>query len=241
MYKLTITTIKKGDIELKFENLHQVAHILGIQTGVFFGYVNEDDLDLFLYVINNNLTKRFQEREKLGVFDALDADSVIVDIGAGTGWWDLAISKYIGGGKFYMIDKHEWTYGYAATQWDSTYHFYNDWGVFEDFARNSSVDRSRFIQQTPELPWPENINLIFSGFSYLWHYPKEVYWNKIEPTGASLSFDVLNKEDTMQQINNDLGIECLYIEKPKILFHWFWNSLELDKNGSPGKCCYWKR
>ena len=241
MYKLKIETIKKGTIELGFTDLHRVAHVLGIQTGVFFGYVNADDLDQFLNVVSSNLTKRFQEREKLGVLDDLNKDSLIIDIGAGTGWFDIAMSKYIDGGKFIMIDKQEWTTGYAATQWDPTYHFYNDWAVFEDLVENSDVDRSCFIQTTPEDEWPENPDLIFSGFSYLWHYPKETYWDRISKTNANLNFDVLNKESSMQQINDDLGIECTYIAKPKILWHWWWDTLELDENGSPGKCCYWKR
>lgn len=241
MYKLTIETLKKGNIELGFKNLHQVAHILGIQTGVFFGYVNEDDLEQFLSVVSSNLTKRFQEREQLGVLDDLNKDSVIIDIGAGTGWFDIAMSKYIGGGKFIMVDKQEWTYGYAATQWSKNYEFYNDWGVFEDLVENSNIDKNNFVQITPEDEWPEDPDLIFSGFSYLWHYPKETYWDRISKTNANLNFDVLNKEDSMQQINDDLGIECKYIAKPKILWHWWWDMLELDDTGSPGKCCYWRR
>lgn len=241
LYNLTIKTIKKGDILLGFENLHQIAHVLGIQTGVFFGYVNADDLDQFLSVVSSNLSKRFREREMLGVFDDLNENSVIVDIGAGTGWFDIAMSKYIDGGKFIMVDKQEWTYGYAATQWDRNYEFYNDWGVFDDLVSNSNVARDRFVQITPEDEWPEHIDLIFSGFSYLWHYPKDTYWDRIEPTGASLCFDVLNKENSMEEINQDLSIECDYIKKPEILFHWFWDTLELDEDGSPGKCCYWRR
>ena len=241
MYKIKIKTLEKGIIELGFTDLHQVAHVLGIQTGVFFGYINDDDLEQFLDVVGSNLTKRFQERERLGVFNDLDKDSVIIDIGAGTGWFDIAMSKYIGGGKFIMVDKQEWTTGYAATQWDSTYHFYNDWAVFEDLVENSNVDKNCFVQYTPEDSWPDDPDLIFSGFSYLWHYPKETYWDRISKTNANLNFDVLNKENSMQQINDDLGIECTYIVKPKILWHWWWNTLELDENGSPGKCCYWRR
>lgn len=241
MYKLTIETLKKGNIEIGFTDLHQVAHVLGIQTGVFFGYINVDDLDQFLSVINSNLTKRFQERERLGVFDNLTKDSVIIDIGAGTGWFAIAMNKYIGGGTFIMVDKQEWSTGYAATQWDKTYHFYNDWTVFDDLVDNSDVDRNDFVQVTPEDDWPKNVDLVFSGFSYLWHYPKETYWDKISKTTASLSVDVLNKENSMQQINDDFGFECKYIAKPEILWHWWWDTLELDENRSPGKCCYWRR
>lgn len=241
MYKLKIETLKKGTIELEFTDFKRIARVLGIQTGVYFGYINEDDLDQFLSVVSSNLTKRFQERERLGVFDDLNENSVIVDIGAGTGWFSIAMSKYIGGGQFIMVDKHEWTTGYARTQWDSKYHFYNDWSVYDDLAENSGVDKSCFIKAAPEDQWPEDIDLIFSGYSYLWHYPKETYWDRISKTSANLVFDILNKENSMQQINDDLGFACEYIVKPSILWHMWMDTLELDENGSPGKCCYWRR
>mgnify|MGYP001041005147 CR=1 FL=1 len=244
MYKIKIETLKKGTLELEFSNFPLLAQVLGIQTGLFIGQIYAKDLDLYLSYLSNTLSTRFQEREQLGVFDNLDKNSVIVDIGAGAGWFAIAISKYIGGGNFYLIDKQEWTGGYAESHWhDAQPIFYNDWGMFNDFAKNSlgQEDDSKFNLIAPEDPWPENIDLVFSGYSYLWHYPKEVYWDRIVNTNASLSFDVLNKENSMEQIDNDLGIECTYINKPETLFHWFWNQIELNENNAIGKCCYWKR
>lgn len=241
MHTLTIETLNRGTIELGFSDLPLIARVIGIQTGVFHGYINDDDLDQFLSILSSNLTKRFQERERLGVFDNLDENSIIVDIGAGSGWFDIAISKYIGGGTFVMVDKNEWTSGYASTQWDSKYKFYNEWSVFDDLTAHTDMGNGNFIKSTPEDAWPDDIDLIFSGYSYLWHYPKEIYWDRISNTSASLSFDILNKENSMQQINDDLGIECAYIPKPKILYHMWLDTLELDENGSPGKCCYWRR
>lgn len=242
MYKIKIETLKKGTLELEFSNFPSLAQVLGIQTGLFIGQIYSKDLDLYLSYLSNILSTRFQEREQLGVFDNLDKNSVIVDIGAGTGWFAIAISKYIGGGEFYLIDKQEWSSGYAESHWHTQPNFYNDWAIFNDFHQNSNDDYdSLFHLITPEDAWPENIDLVFSGYSYLWHYPKEVYWDRIVNTNASLSFDVLNKENNMEQIDNDLGIECTYINKPEVLFHWFWNQIELNENNAIGKCCYWKR
>jgi len=241
MYKIKIQTLKKGTIDLGFTNFERIASVLGIQTGLFIGQIYAEDVKLYLNYLSNILSTRFQERERLGMFDNLNKDSVIVDIGAGTGWFDIAISKYINGGKFFMIDKQEWSYGYADAHWHDEPNFYNDWAVFENFVENSDVNRNSFNLITPDDNWPEHVDLVFSGYSYLWHYPKETYWSKISNTSASLSFDVLNKDNNMENISKELGVKCNYIDKPKMVFHWFQKSVGLDENNSIGKCCYWKR
>jgi len=241
MYNLKIQTLKKGTIKIGFTNFERIASVLGIQTGLYIGQIYAQDVDRYLDYLSNILSQRFQEREQLGVFDNLNENSVIVDIGAGTGWFDIAISKYINGGKFIMIDKQEWSYGYAESHWHDSPNFYNDWSIFENFVENSNVNRNNFNLITPEDNWPQHVDLVFSGYSYLWHYSKETYWDKICNTSASLSFDVLNKENSMQKINQELDIDCKYLNKPETLFHWFWNDIELDENNSIGKCCYWKR
>ena len=94
----------------------------------------------------------------------------------------------------------------------------------------------------PADDWPPKLDLIMSSYSYMWHYPKDVYWHKISKyKKANLCFDIINrKENYMKEINLNIKNVCKFTTKPKLYFHWFSNEL-LYEEGSPGKVCYWKR
>ena len=103
MNSIKIQTLKRGVIELNFSNFHDFVWVAGHQIGILRGYV--DDTEEYLDSVGKVLSKRFQEKESLGAFDNLTADSVIVDIGSGVGIIDIALCKYIDGGKFVLVDE----------------------------------------------------------------------------------------------------------------------------------------
>lgn len=239
MYNLNIKTLYKGTINLRFEDFSNFVWIAGHQIGILRGYV--DDPIEYCNAVSNDYSKRFQEKEKLGVFSNLDSTSNILDIGSGVGILDMILYKYLEGGTFFLLDKNEVNHNHTVAHWDSKHGFYNQWNVFYDIAKNSIINVNDFNLLSPDDNWPNNLDLIMSSYSYMWHYPKDAYWNKIKYfKNTKLCFDILNRPDCiMTEINNELGKECSYIEKPALYFHWFIDDLELE-NGSPGKICFWQ-
>ena len=238
MYTLNIETLYKGTIDLHFKNFENFVWVAGHQIGILRGYV--DNTKEYCETVSKDYSKRFQEKETLGVFENLTSDSIIVDIGSGVGVFDLILYKYLNGGHYVLVDKNEINHDHTVSHWSEGHGFYNNWDVFNDIATNSNIPLSNFALQTPNDCWPESIDLIMSHYSYMWHYPKQVYWDKIKKHSASLCFDILNrKENIMEQINAELNQVCVYKEKPSVAFHWFKKDLLLE-NSSPGKVCFWK-
>ena len=242
MYNIKIDTLNKGVIELSYTKFNEFAEIVGHQVGLFYGYVDESNIQHYLDNISKDYSRRFQERERIGVFDNLTPESVIVDIGSGVGVFDLILYKYINGGKFILVDKSEIVReNMPYDQYSIDHGFYNSWSIFEDIALNSDIDANAFTLLTPEDDWPEKVDLITSYLSYMWHYPKEVYWGRIiSHLESNLCFDIINREeDIPNQISKELGKEGVIVDKPRLYFHWFMYKLQLD-NMSPGKLCYWR-
>ena len=237
MYNIQIETIHKGTIELSFTNFSKFVWTAGHQIGLLRGYI--DDVGEYCATISKDYSKRFQEKEALGAFDNLSSNSTIIDIGSGVGIFDIALSKYIQGGNFVLLDKDEINHDHTVAHWSDGHGWYNDWSVFYDLAKHSNVDTDCFTLVTPEDDWPE-ADLILSNYSYLWHYPLDTYWDKIQQQDASLCFDILNRpEDNVTRISKYLNKECVCIPKPPVVFHWFIDDLQLE-DGSPGKVCYWQ-
>lgn len=244
MYTIRIDTIRKGSFDIHFTDFSKFVWIVGHQVGLFHGYVDESTAQDYCELIGKDYSRRFQEREKLGVYDNLDKNSIILDIGSGVGILDMILYKYLNGGKFYLLDKSEVHHANMTSgQWNDKHGFYNDWSMFEDLIKNNDIDNKAFITIDPKDKWPETIDLIMSSYSYMWHYSKEVYWSNIlpyVPAGTSLCFDILNhKSNSIDAINKELNKTCTVKNKPKLLFHWFVKDLTLEDN-SPGKLCYWR-
>jgi len=63
---------------------------------------------------------------------------------------------------------------------------------------------------SPEDQWPEEVDCVTSYISFCWHYPKEVYWNKIMRSlkiGGKLVLDIrtLPDRDVIAEISKDMG------------------------------------
>lgn len=241
MHRLDIETIKRGKITLSFQKFSNFVWIVGNQIGILKGYI--DDTEDYCLQVSRDLTKRWQAIEKLKVFDKLNSDSIVVDIGSGAGLLDLILYKYLNGGKFILVDKSEVGRNHVNGHWNINHGFYNDWAVFEDLSTNSDIDIANFELISPEINWPNKIDLIMSTHSYLWHYPKEVYWDRIKPyalQNTSLCFDILNRKNNnvINEISNEINKTPICYDKPFPAFHWFENEL-YNVNNSFGKLCFW--
>ena len=61
MYKLTVSTLYKGDIELSFTDFEKFVKLVGHQIGLFHGYINEEDSAYYCNIVSRDYSKRFQE------------------------------------------------------------------------------------------------------------------------------------------------------------------------------------
>lgn len=150
----------------------------------------------------NNLWSKALEQK---CYDGLPNNPVIVDIGSGIGIMDVLAYKYLNNtGKFYLLDKSERTYNSAHNLkfYHSTKHgFYHSDLVTADVLENSGCDVNAFVHINPTDSWPAQVDLITSWGSYCWHYPLDVYWDKVKnhlKVGGKLSLEILRTADEEQ-------------------------------------------
>ena len=61
--------------------------------------------------------------------------------------------------------------------------------------------------------------MIMSNHSYMFHYPKELFWDKVlkrvKSNKCRLAFDVLNlkDQDVVDEITKETGLSCNIIER----------------------------
>jgi SAM-dependent methyltransferase len=228
----------RGILELKylnFENLklyvkHQIDHLYNLSDQEFH------------VELSNTLQRHWDRKIKLGLFDFTNTINVL-DIGSGVGFLDLLLHKYLNNGsKFYLVDESKYTP--EPTQFKSTNSFYNDWSVFEDLIEHSDISRSDFTLLSTSDEWPEKLDMIMSNHSYMFHYPKELYWEKVIKTIKSnkcrLAFDVLNLKDrdVVKEITNETGLQCRIIER-ELNSGVAWQDELYVINGNYAKSCSW--
>ena len=100
------------------------------------------------------------------------------------------------------------------------YPFYNSWEPTVDAINTSQFNTNRFVMQTPEQDFP-TADVVFSQLSWCFHYPKEVYWNKVMSClkqGGILQLDVriLQDTDVIGEISEDLKSNPIERKFPKI-------------------------
>ena len=212
MYSIKINT-DRGELELRYSDyrnfrkyiVRQISHLYGLTDSAFH------------IELANTLQRTWDRKVKLDVFK-FDKPVNVLDIGSGVGLLDLFLSKYLSNNsKFYLVDESKFTP--VATQFQSIDSFYNSWDVFEDLTKSSLVDRSNFTLLSTTEEWPENLDLIMSNHSYMFHYPKELYWDRImtsvKANKCRLAFDVLNLKgrDVVNEITSETGLDCKFIER----------------------------
>jgi len=167
--------------------------------------------------LSETLQRHWNRKTKLGLFEFSNPVSIL-DIGSGVGFLDLLLSKYLdNGSKFYLVDESRFTP--VPTQFKSAESFYNNWDVFEDLVKHSNLSRNDFTLLSTTDDWPEKLDMIMSNHSYMFHYPKELYWNKVmtvlNSNKCRLAFDVLNikDRDVVEEITKETGLDCRIIER----------------------------
>ncbi len=242
-YTLTVGT-DKGDIsitipetimkDLRYVQARQISKDTTFSTNEEFIDAMKKDFD------------RLTEEIQLGLWN-FDRPISALNIGSGTGLMDLIISKYLNNGsKFWLLDKAEViTLEGGPAQWGNTDHgFYNSWIPFYYVAKASGIDIKNFKMLQPGDAFPEKLDVIKSNRSYMYHYPKDVYWHQIAPhahNGARLWFDFIYRKDRnyIDEISTELN------KKPVASLPIGWvedhifASEMLNINGIRGAMCMW--
>jgi SAM-dependent methyltransferase len=148
----------------------------------------------------------------------------VIDVGSGVSTTDLVASKYNPTTEFYLVDKEEFTRHTNGLYYQDVHGHYNSWTVVEDGINSSGLDRNKFNFLDPNDEWPQDVDLILSTFSWCWHYPKEVYWNKVMSSlkiGGFLLLDVLNVPDidVVKEISKEFDSSPTVISRMKMDSH----------------------
>jgi hypothetical protein len=212
-YVLNVTT-DRGVLTVKWNDVNNLALWSNIQAGLYLQ--NTNSLQTFYEYFPRWHQMFWDARAKQGLFNLPD-DSVILDIGSGVSVIDLLLSQYLPQSKYYLLDKEGFEF-YPGIYYDINYPEYNSWEPVRDGISSTGLDADRFTFMSPSDTWPEQVDAITSYFSYCWHYPKDVYWDKIMntlKTGGKLILDVrsLADRDIIGEISEDM--------KSQPVAHWF--------------------
>jgi hypothetical protein len=207
-YSISIQT-KKGTITLNIPETTIVKFkwIQEKQIGKSIHYASNAE---FILAIEKDF-QRITTEINAGLWD-FDRPISALNIGSGTGVLDLVISKYLNNGsKFWLLDKSENRMMEDHAQWGETDHgFYNIWTPVKEIAEASGIDFSNFTILEPGNDFPKKLDVIKSNRSYMYHYPKDVYWHQILPhavQGSRLWFDIIYHKDIdfIEEINSELS------------------------------------
>jgi hypothetical protein len=137
----------------------------------------------------------FEERIRImsELYDySLLKNPTVLDIGSGNSLIDMILYQMSGGGKFYLLDKNfsniatsPWIKSplrkyYYYDQTGIRYPFYNKWdSVVSTLESTSSINKEDFVFLDTTTEWTEQFDLITSWYSCGFHYPVDVYWERI--------------------------------------------------------------
>jgi len=107
-----------------------------------------------------------------------DPDATVLDIGSGIGTVDLFLQQYTGS-TFHLLDKDLNENLEEYEFYSKDYKFYNDRKCTVDAIETTKLDFNKFALLDPESELI-TYDVITSYGSWCWHYPLEVYWNKVK-------------------------------------------------------------
>ena len=145
----------------------------------------------------------------------------IISVGSGISTLELLLSQYFINAHIWLVDKSEITnpeYFLPDGKFkcpDGIYEnhqvgFYNDWDITNDAIATSNLDKNRIHFLNPLDPWPNDVDLIYSGRAWCWDFSKDAYWDKAMTSlkiGGSLIVDILRVSDrrVALEISEELG------------------------------------
>lgn len=222
-YELNINT-DKGKINVKWSDVKILSQYATIQSGRYLQN-QADTLELHYKKFENWYQMFWDQRFMMGAFD-LPKAATIIDIGSGASIIDLILYSYIPDSKFYLVDKEEWglkfrNNGVPETCFSKDYPFYHSWSTVTDAIESSKFNADRFVFLDPKSNFPDEVDAVTSYFSWCFHYPKEVYWDRMMSSlkkGGILLLDVrlLKCSDVIGEISESMKSNPIKIEIPKL-------------------------
>ena len=216
-YDLTVHS-DRGPLKVSWSDVLELARWQNMQAGLYIKG-SKNTLQLFFEEFPKWNQNFWDGRQRLGTFD-LPEGAKIIDIGCGVAVADLLLSQYIPKSKFWLVDYNTSTWG-ENVYYSSDYPCYNSWKPVEDAIATSGFDPTRFVMQSPDIPFPEDVDCITSYFSWCFHYPKETYWDRayaaLKP-GGKLVLDVrlLYDRDTIEEITEEMKCKPILFPYPAL-------------------------
>jgi hypothetical protein len=206
-YTLTVNS-DRGPLTVKWQDANTLAQWSNIQAGLYLQEKNT--LQTFYEFFPRWYQMFWDARARQGLFELAD-DAVILDIGSGLAVVDLLLASYLPRSKFYLLDKEGFEF-YPGVYYDHNYPEYNSWQPVHDAIRSTGFDASRFTLMSPTDQFPEQVDCITSYLSWCWHYPKDIYWDRVMSSlkvGGKLILDVrtLPDRDIIAEISKDMNSE----------------------------------
>ena len=223
-YTLNIET-NKGPISVKWSNLDDLALYANLQSGFYLQSNQSFSKDLLLDNFKDWNQMFWNQRQNQGMLD-YSAGSKILDIGAGMSVVDLLLYTYCPNSNFYLLDVEKLdqnfaTVGPRSVCFSENYPYYNSWAPVKDAisASNFNIDRFKFLDFIDQVT--EEMDVVTSYLSWCFHYPKNVYWEKIFEilkTNGKLILDIrlLNEQDVIGEITEAMKSEPVKFAFPKV-------------------------
>ena len=220
---------KKGPLSIQWSDSQTLIHYAAMQAGCYHVDISNVDWsskDRFATLHRENFQRwnqeRWMDRENMGVFD-LPKGAKIVDIGSGVSITDLLLYSYVPDSVFFLVDKNaDWDSKLdpATVSYTELHPHYNSWDTVFDAIETSNFNKTRFNMLSPDDDFPEDTDLIMSSYSWCFHYPKEIYWQKVKNSlkaGGKLCLDVrlLHERDMIQEISEEFKSSPITLPIPK--------------------------
>ena len=177
------------------------------------------------HIVSLIVWERFQWFSNTWLSD-INTDNIkkIIDVGSGLATTDILLSQYLPAVDFYLVDKNTFELpkisNYFSNSLDEeNYHgFYNSFDLVKDTLEYSGVNEEKINFLSPDDQWPEDVDIIFSTYSWMWHYHKDIYWSRLLKSlkiGGYLmiSTTLRDGETTVEDISMDLGSYPLSSDK----------------------------
>jgi SAM-dependent methyltransferase len=120
----------------------------------------------------------WEKELNLKIFDDLPRSPKILDIGSGIGVMNMLAYQYLDNNpEFHLLDKAELRMPPCYFGKEHTH--YHSWEPVIDAIETSKFDKSKFKFIEPNDEWNDEYDLITSRGSWCWHYPFDVYWEKV--------------------------------------------------------------
>lgn len=214
---ITITTRSNQQLSLDWTNTENLKKWISHQRTRSKWLIDASDV-IFFAEYQSWLQNYWSITENM-LSNTLNNDANIIDIGSGIAIIDLFLSLKLTQSKFTLIDRDAYS-PVKGQLFGPTHPFYNSWDPVLDAIESNQLDPKRFNMISPDNPWPCNVDLISSHFSWCWHYDVHTYleqvYHSLKDQGALLiTFRLTNNENIVDLLNDKFGVtqDILFFQK----------------------------